>query len=153
MKFDLRGMHADRACGAILFAAALFLLIVAWELPFGHLNAPDSGFLPIVLSILLMLMSAAIFIGASWSAAPSTGFSSRSWAVPTAAVALLLYAVLLDRIGFLICTFAILMLFLKAYGRLTWSRALLIATPLVLVTYFSFKELGVPLPNGVFSLI
>lgn len=152
MKRLFRTVHADRIGGLFLIAVAVFLLKVGLQLPFGRLNAPDSGFLPIVLATLLLLIGIAIFANSFWTPAPEIDFTSRSWAVPIAAASLLLYAALVDRIGFLICTFAILFLFMKVYGRLKWHTSLLISTSLVLVTYFGFKELGVPLPRGIFGL-
>ncbi len=145
-------LHPDRFGGLLLAAVGVFLLREGWQLPFGRLNAPDAGFFPTVLAVLLLLMGLAIF-GRSFSTpAPDVEFSSRSWAVVFGAAALFLYAVLLERIGFLICTTAILLMLMKVYGRLTWLQSILIAVPLVAASYFGFKELGVPLPRGIFGL-
>lgn len=141
--------HPDRISGITLCVAGLFLLRTAARLPFGKLSAPDAGFFPISLAVLLLL-AAVVLVARSLRAAPAAlDFTPRSWGVAIAVLALFLYGVLVNRIGFLICTIAILFLLMNTHGRLGWKLSLLLAVPSVVVTYLGFIELGVPLPSGL----
>jgi hypothetical protein len=79
-------------------------------------------------------------------------FTARSWAVPLAAVVLLAYALLLNKVGFVLGTIAVLFLLMTAYGRLRWIVALGVSVSAVAICYFGFTELGVPLPQGILSI-
>jgi len=79
-------------------------------------------------------------------------FTKRSWGVALAIALLFLYGVLLERVGFVISTVAILFLLMKVYGELGWKLSLLIAVPSVVVTYLGFLQLGVPLPAGPLAM-
>jgi putative tricarboxylic transport membrane protein len=141
--------HGDRTSGFVALGIGAFLLFETRGLPFGTLNAPDSGFFPTILSVLLMLFGGALVAWSLRTEAPELDFNWRSWATPVAAVILLLYAAFLEQVGFLICTTAVLLLLTKVYGRLSWAVSLMVTLSMVIVAYLGFKQLGVPLPTGL----
>jgi putative tricarboxylic transport membrane protein len=144
--------HSDRANGFAVLGLGVFLLFESSGLPFGTLNAPDSGFFPTILSVLLMLFGGALVVLSFWTEAAELDFTWRSWAMPTAGIVLLLYAALLERIGFLICTTVVLLLLTKVYGQLSWWVSFTVTLSMVIAAYLGFRELGVPLPAGVLGL-
>jgi hypothetical protein len=143
--------HSDRISGLVLCVAGAFFLRASAHLPFGTLSAPDAGFFPRTLATALLLAGVIIFARAIGAAPEMLDFTKRSWGVVVAIAALLLYGVLLERLGFLICTVGILFVLMKVYGGLSWKLSLLIAVPSVVATYLGFLELGVPLPAGVLA--
>lgn len=143
--------HPDRIAGATLALIGLFLLYNARSLPFGRLNAPDAGFFPIILTVLLTAFGLVLLIQSLRTDGYSLEITPRSWLVPVCTVAIVLYALLINRVGFILCTLAILLLLAKAYGGLSWRRSLLYCVPAVLAVYVGFSELGVPLPRGIFG--
>ena len=144
--------HSDRVSAVVLASIGAFLIYSASPLPIGRLNAPDAGFFPIILATILIILSTILFVRSFQIASPPLEVTRQSWAVVFGAAGLLLYAALLERVGFLICTAAALILLMKAYGGLTWRICFLVATPVVLAVYFGFLKLGVPLPRGIFGL-
>lgn len=143
--------HPDRISGGVLCGAGSFFLYASWHLPFGTLNAPDSGFFPRSLATALLLAGAVILARAFNAPPVLLDFSKRTLGVAMAIAMLFLYGALLERLGFLICTAAILFVLMKFYGGLGWKLSALIAMTSVVATYLGFLELGVALPAGVFA--
>ncbi|MGD9921014.1 MAG: tripartite tricarboxylate transporter TctB family protein [Pseudorhodoplanes sp.] len=144
------GLHPDRIAGAVITAVGAFLLYTASPLPFGRLNSPEAGFFPIVLATMLTALGAVLFVSSFRTESFSLELTPRSWLVPLSAALLVAYALLVNRIGFIICTTAVLLTLTKANG-LTWRTSLLLCVPAVLAAYIGFSELGVPLPRGIFG--
>ena len=142
----------DRICGIAVTAVAVFLYKSAAGLPFGSLSAPDAGFFPKSLSVILALLGIGLLLKPQPTEQVHSTFSLRSSTVPIAAAALLAYAAFLDKIGFIIGTAALLFLLMTAYGRLRWVVALAVSVFAVTICYFGFTELGVPLPQGMLSM-
>jgi putative tricarboxylic transport membrane protein len=142
------GAHPDRIGGLVLCAIGAICLWAASPLPFGKLSAPDAGFFPLSLSAMLLVCGVVLFASSFRSVPEALDFSRRTWLVILAAVALILYAVLLERVGFVLCTIAVLFLLMRAYGQLSWTMSALLAVTSVVLVYFLFIQLGVPLPRG-----
>jgi len=145
--------HPDRCSGVVLALLGVFLIYMASPLPIGTLKAPDSGFFPIILATLLILFGLGLLALSFVNEGFLLELTSRSWGVAICAACLIAYGLLIDRVGFLICTSAILIVLMRFYGGLKWRSCLMVTLPLVLVAYIGFKELGVPLPHGVLSFI
>ena len=75
-------------------------------------------------------------------------FSLRSWQVAVAAIAFVFYALVLNKVGFVLATTAVMLLVTRSLGGMSWKQALLIAVPSVVLSYCGFVQLGVPLPRG-----
>ncbi len=143
-------MNADRVSGLVLF---VFALVVAWQagkLPFGTINAPDSGFLPLSFAVALALLSALLVLR-SWL--PKTAaVTMPSWQgagrVAVAVATLAAYAAVVDRFGYLLATALAMLLLLRGVERLKWGVSLVVTFTSVFASYLLFRELGVPLPQG-----
>jgi hypothetical protein len=140
--------HPDRLSGTILMGLSLIALAEARHLPFGSLLAPDAGFFPQTLSALLLIVSAIIVVGSFITKSEPAHFSARSWHVAIAIAAFITYGLVLPRVGFVIATVIIMLLMVRGLGGMKWTQALMIALPSVLLSYFAFTQLGVPLPRG-----
>ena len=140
--------HPDCLSGVVVVAFSIVALFDAWKLPFGSLRAPDAGFFPLSLSFLLLLFGGGIVAGSFIKNAEPAPFSGRSWQVAIAATAFVLYALVLNKVGFVLATTAIMLLVMRGLGGMSWKQALLIAVPSVALSYCGFVQLGVPLPRG-----
>ena len=147
-------MDADRLSGLGLFILGLYVVYEAWKLPFGTLHAPDSGFFPLALGCALILVSALIWV-------PTFAKGRRTEPVESiegmprvlvAVLALVLYTVILEAIGYLASTFFVMIVLLKGLERVRWRTTLAVALPLVVGSYVMFRWIGVPLPQGIFRL-
>ena len=143
--------HPDRISGIVLCIAGGVFLRESSHLPFGTLSAPDAGFFPRSLAAALLLAGIVIFMRAFNTAPETLDLTKRSWGVAMTIAMLLLYGVLLERLGFLVCTIGILFVLMKVCGGLGWKLSLLIAVASVVATYLGFLELGVPLPAGLLA--
>jgi hypothetical protein len=141
--------RSDLISGVVLTLLGCFAVVEASQLPFGRVSAPDAGFFPIALSVMLTAIGAAITARSLLVEPLPMEFSARSWLVPLTAGLFLLYALCLQVIGYVVCTLVILMVLTRGLGGVSWTRSLLLAVPSVLLSYFGFLELGVPLPRGI----
>jgi putative tricarboxylic transport membrane protein len=138
----------DRLSGSVLVITAGFAIFEASRLPFGTLRSPDAGFFPLCLSVLLLVAGAAIVLR-SYTAAPEPlQFTPRTWYVLVAAITFVLYAFTVQTVGFIVSTIAALLLLMRGLGGMSWTRAVIISVPAVVLSYLGFLQLGVPLPRG-----
>jgi hypothetical protein len=121
----------------------------AVHLPFGSVQAPDAGFFPLALSVLLLLFAVAVVANSFVRTTPKPEFSPRSWYVLTVGCVFVIYALSINKVGFVVATTIVLLLLMRSVGQVSWAKALPIAIPGVVLTYLLFIELGVPLPRGV----
>jgi putative tricarboxylic transport membrane protein len=140
--------HPDRLSGAVLSLLAVVALIEAAPLPYGTVRAPDAGFFPKTLAALLLFFGLGVFFNSFLSKAQSVQFTSRSWQVAIAAAAFIAYAAVLQKVGFVVATIALMLLVMRGLGGMSWKQSLLITVPGVILFYIAFVQLGVPLPRG-----
>jgi hypothetical protein len=146
-------LHTDHVAGAAAIAAALAVLAMSGDLPFGTLAFPGAGMMPKLLCGLMILFGALLilrggtaepFAAVAWSDLPH---AVRVFAVTAAAVAL--YTTL----GFIVTMS--LMLFVLIAGEVLWSGRNLIAAAaysagVSLLTYGLFTiVLKQPLEQGI----
>ena len=96
--------NPDRISGGLLMIIACIAIFEASKLPFGSVRAPDAGFFPLSLSILLLIFAVGIVLNSFMSNPQRTEFSARSWYVVIAALAFVIYAVSLEKAGFVVAT-------------------------------------------------
>ena len=143
----------EGGAAVVLLAFGLFALSQALRLRFGSVAAPGPGFFPVCLAVAVCLASAGLLVRA-WRMAPSDTTAAaravRSSTVVGTLGALLVYALVLEQLGFLLATFALLLFFFKALQRQRWTVAVGGSVVTSLVTYLVFRVwLGVNLPGGL----
>jgi putative tricarboxylic transport membrane protein len=138
----------DRLSGSVLVLAAGFAIFEASRLPFGTLRAPDAGFFPFCLSVLLLVAGTAIVLRSYTAASEPLQFTSQTWYVLVAAITFVVYAFTVQTVGFIVSTIAALLLLMRGLGGMSWTRAVIIGVPAVVLSYLGFLQLGVPLPRG-----
>lgn len=147
----------DLGAAAVLLAFALFALSQARGLRFGSIVSPGPGFFPLCLAVALTLVSVGLVARAvrepRAAGGPAAGRRpGGGLKVVGTLAALVVYALVLERLGFLLATFALLVFFFKALQRQRWLVALGGSVATSLLTYLVFKLwLGVNLPAGVWS--
>ncbi len=149
----------DLASGLFLLAVGIFLALQALPLSLWTRAGPEAGFFPLIIGVIIMGFSL-ILIGGSLGAArarrdekineaqieSSAGFSK----VLSYAILMLAYGLLVESLGFLLASAALLFLILKWLEKQNWRSTLLVGFSSILGGYFLFKFLlGVPLPEGL----
>jgi len=146
----------------ILAAAALtglagYVLFESNKLRVGNFRVPQTGFFPRVLGVLLVLLTLGEFVRALRQSATATApgkIDSDGWTRIGATLAIMLgFALVLERIGFLLATFFLMVLLLRAIEAPRWSKVFIVALATSLLSYGLFAWLlGVPLPAGILGL-
>jgi hypothetical protein len=144
-------LRADHVAGGIAIAAALAVLAVSGDLPFGTLAFPGAGMMPMLICALMIVFGVMLVVRAdqsppfaeiSWSDLPH---AVRVLAVTAAAVAL--YTTL----GFIITMTLMLFVLVALEGR-NLIAAAAFSLGITLSTYVLFTvALKTPLEQGLFG--
>jgi putative tricarboxylic transport membrane protein len=142
----------------LLIGLAGFILLQSRYLPFGTLQTPQTAFFPTTLATLLLGFSL-ILLMQSFLAAPQTRrgpepIAAEGWVrIGATLTAMVAFALALERLGFLLTTFLLMVLLLRAVESQRWPKVVGIAVAAALVSYALFGWLlGIPLPAGVLGI-
>ena len=143
--------RANLAVALILIGLAGFILFEARKLTFGSLRVPQTAFFPVVLAILLLVFSL-ILVGQTLRGA-ETGrgperIEAEGWLRIGATLATMIgFSLALERLGFLLSTFLLMVLLLRAIEPQSWPKLIAVALVTSLAAYAIFGWLlGIPLP-------
>lgn len=148
----VRGLRSDQASGVVLLLLALF---IGWEnrgYPLGSLQEPGPGYVPLMLAIFLGVTGLLIALRGT-RAQP---LAAIPWPEAPRAVVILLAggvaALALERLGYRITIFALLVFFLGVLERKRWYSVLILSAAFSLVSYWLFVDvLKVQLPHAPWS--
>ena len=129
----------------------LIALIAMIQLPFGTVHEPGTSFFPVLLSILLMFLGFLLMIRAlRRKLAKPVQILGEKWKKLIPALAgLIIYAFLMKSLGYVVCTFVLLMLIAKL-EKCTWRATLLVSLLCTFISYIVFRwYLQSPLPQGI----
>jgi len=129
----------------------------AYQLGIGKLRSPGPGLMPFIVGGFLFLLSCFLLMVTLFrkafreeSVEEQRGVNFRKLAIVVAS--LVLYGLLLERLGFLVVTF--LLLFFLFWGMgIRRGSALVASLITVLATYFVFTYLGLRFPPGILRLV
>ena len=120
----------------------------------GRFKHPGPGFLPFGLAIVLIILSLIlIFSKLKKGTAAAPFWPHRSWLRPLLGVAILIFfALVVERVGFLITTFIFLVIWMGVIERVRWLTIISISVGTTAALYLIFALfLDVPLPMGFFK--
>lgn len=148
----------DQIAAATGVAGGALVIALGRRLDFGAWNNPGPGMMPVLLGVFLAGLSAALWIMSRRRAGGAAVPGESPWAgahwrpvVSTLAV-LLAYAVLLDTLGYVIATFLVLIVLLRALEPPRWSTTVLTAAVVTAASYGLFVTLlHVQLPRGAWG--
>jgi len=141
----------------VLAGLAAFLLVQSRHLSFGSMRVPQTGFFPTVLAILLLILAVALlaqgFVGAESSRAPDKILAEGWSRIGLTLAAMIAFALVLESLGFLLSTFFLMILLLRAIESQRWSKVVVVAVLTAVASYAIFGWiLGIPLPGGVLGI-
>jgi len=139
----------ERIGGLFLAGLGLAGLYIASRLNFGNVHQPGSGFYPVLVCVLLAALGVLSLVRADKGPAADGNYASgdkRIWVVVTA---LAVYTWALPKVGFVLCTVALLLLLLRSVGRVSWTGSAISAVVGSVTTYAGLVRLGLPLPAGL----
>ena len=144
-----RGIRNDQASGLVLLLLALF---IGWQnrsYPLVSLQEPGPGYVPLLLAIFLGITGLLIALRGT-RAQP---LRAMAWPEASRAVVILVacaaatYAI--ERLGYRMTVFALLVFFLGVVERKTWYGVLAVAAGFAVISHWLFDTvLRVQLPRG-----
>ena len=145
-------LRADHVAGAAFIAFGILVIAISGSLPFGNLSSPGSGFLPIILSVLMMLFGATLMVRAR----ESRPFATLAWSdARHAAMVVLITAVAIavfEPLGFATSNVLMMLALLLVIERRVVGSAALYSVGVVGITYVLFVYLlKTPLETGPFG--
>ena len=145
-------MKKSATITSILFLGlALGAFFESTKLPFGSVSSPAAGFFPALLAALLAIISLIVFVDALRSGVADGVQAERlTWKKIVLSVgALLVFAFVFERVGYLLATFLFILFLLRAVERRNWGLAVAVAFSASFFSYIVFGLLlGTPLPAG-----
>jgi putative tricarboxylic transport membrane protein len=150
-------MMKDRDMASGLFWLFIGLGLSIWTVTsyeIGHLTQPGTGYLPLALGIILVLLSLILLIGRMKKAGGTEqssppDFHPEGWKrVAYTVLVLVVAAFFLEQVGYLLTFFLLIMLLMKGVERQSWKRVLLTAlltTAGVYVVFVLLLEVQLPL--------
>lgn len=141
---------------ALLAALAGYVLFASGNLRIGNFRVPQTGFFPRVLGVLLVLLTVGELVRALRQAetAATEPIPSEGLRRIGATLAIMLgFALVLEWLGFLLATFALMVLLLRAIEAPRWPKVIVVASIAAGLSYGLFAWLlGVPLPVGILGI-
>lgn len=123
------------------------------DLGLGTLRYPAPGFYPFLISLLLICIALVLIIRAVNYRKKAPEFSKRpsfGWNVPITLGAMLVYAFVMDYLGYLISTSLLMLFFFKVTASLKWWVSLLLTAVTISISYYFFVVLlQSQLPAGI----
>jgi putative tricarboxylic transport membrane protein len=143
--------------GLILAGLAGLVFLEARRLTLGSIRVPQTGFFPAILAVLLLTFSIVLMIqtirGSEGERIPEK-IGTDGWRRIAASLATMLgFALVLESLGFLLSTVAVMVLLLRAIEAQKWSRVIAVAVVTSIACYFLFAWLlSIPLPAGILGI-
>ncbi len=143
--------------GIFWLLLALWVIVESFQFGFGLWKAPGAGFVPFWAGILLAGLSLFQIFRTVWKKIPPAGENPfekvrwEKWGLTLAA--LLGYGLLLESLGFLLCTLIFMAVLLAWIEPQPWSVVLLIALGTTAASYLLFEWwLKSQLPKGLLGI-
>jgi putative tricarboxylic transport membrane protein len=141
--------------GALFWiAAGLLACYGAIRLGLGIVTEPGAGFIFFWSGLILVILSLIVFADSvRGSADTAREIGEMNWPkIALVLLSLLLYAFLLERLGFVLTTFVLMSFLLGWVESTNWFRSLAVASAAALASYAIFELwLKIRLPKGLFG--
>jgi putative tricarboxylic transport membrane protein len=137
---------------------AFYLSVESYRLGLSAGNRPGPGFFPFIAAAGIGLIAALRLIGSIRLAAPDDqlqpGTAGEAKLVLYVIAGMSAYALMLELLGFLICTFLLVAIYLKLIAARRWAVALTFAAAVALTSHLFFDMLlKAELPRGLLDLL
>ena len=135
---------------------SFYFAIESYRLGLSMAHRPGPGFFPFIATVGIGLIAAWRLIANVRNGAPDdsadAGMRGELGLVACVIAGIIAYAVLLDTLGFLACTFMLVAFYLKVIAARRWLVSLCFAAAVALTSHFIFDVLlKAELPRGLLS--
>ena len=145
------------AVSIVLAGLAGFVLLESRHLSFGSMRVPQTGFFPLVLATLLLILSiilcGQVLFGGQSGRSPDNILPEGWFRIAFTLTAMIGFALVLERLGFLLSTLFLMILLLRAIESQRWFKVFFVAVLTAIASYAIFGWLlGIPLPGGILGI-
>jgi putative tricarboxylic transport membrane protein len=145
-------LRSDRYVGVSLLFLSAYVCYEGLRLKLGTVHNPGAGFVPFWIGGLLGCMALILILRASFGKGRDREGHKTSLSIGLVVLSLFGFNLILESLGFILCTFLFIIFLLKIVERKSWLFSLGMACPTAVVTYFIFEVLlEAQLPRGIFS--
>jgi putative tricarboxylic transport membrane protein len=151
--------NADRVSGFFWLTFSVFVSYESYKLGLGTLHQPGPGFLFFWTGIVTAILSVTVVVISLKKRPPEEAqrpaFGKKNVTkIVLVLISLLLYALLMERLGFLIVTLLFFIFLLGAIEKKRWSLAVLVSLIVTALSYLVFeKALQSQLPKGLLDFL
>jgi putative tricarboxylic transport membrane protein len=148
--------NAELVGGMAWLLAGVFTVWAGLDLRVGTLDAPGSGFLLFWVGLLMCGFSLSIMAGGvrRGGATIASLWAGTRWTKVAIVIAsLAVYAVLFERLGYLLATLPLMLVLLRAVDPVRWTVAVPVAAVATIGSWWVLKRLLlIQLPSGMFEI-
>ncbi len=147
----------DLLSSTIFFCFGLSVVLYSPRFDLGTLSSPGAGFMPFLSGLIICGFASVIFFLAFFD---KSGGIEKIWSdVHFGKLVFLIltvigYALLMEPLGFIICSFFLILLLMRYIGLQTWIKSILGAVLSSILSYLLFDMwLEVQLPKGILGFL
>ena len=141
------GPLANIAAAAVVVVIGVAGIFLSLTMGLGTPEAPEPGMWPFIISVVLVVLAAALAVFGR-NTLDAEKFSSSSWAVLAGVGTLIGFVLLVGTIGFEIPSLLLTFVWLRFLGKETWRMSTVLSFAIVAAFYLIFVvALGVPVPH------
>jgi putative tricarboxylic transport membrane protein len=146
-----RQTHLDRSSALVFLILALSVGVEAYRLDPGKLGSPGPGLTPLLYASVLGVLSLILIVRSFRQQLDVHIVLNWRMVLPILSI-LLIYSLLIERLGYLVCTFLVMVVLFRI-GRTGWFGSIIFGIGAIFVIHILFvRWLAVPLPRGfIFS--
>ena len=145
----------DLLSSTILFSFGLFITLYAPHFDLGSLSMPGPGFMPFLAGLVTCIFSFVTFLQALLNRSAE---AEKLWGkvrfqkIILAILILIAYALMIKTLGFLICTFFMILSLVRFVAYQTWVKSIVAGGLTSILGYLLFETwLQAQLPKGLFG--
>jgi hypothetical protein len=138
---------------------SIYFTIESYSLGIGEWSRPGPGYFPFGAGLLFGVFSLSVFVKTLRRVPPDEIFIQSSERFHWQNMVLILfgmlaYSLLLKRIGFVLCTFLLVILFIRVIAKERWSKSIMTALIVAVTFHLLFNILlNAQLPSGILKFL
>ena len=149
--------NRDFSSSIFWMLCSVLIILGSLRLPVGEAHNPGSGFLPLLIGVLMAILSTALLLRSvrkkKVEEAPPALNSENRFKLIATFLALLIYVPAFPFLGFIFATIPLMVFLFKTIGEMGWKISLVGGTLLSLGMYMVFKVwLQVQFPIGLWGI-
>ncbi len=152
-------MKKDIFSGLFCLLFGIYFTIKSYSFGLGEWASPGPGYFPFGAGLLFAILSLSVFVKAlrrvPLNEIPIQLSERFHWQnMVLIMFGMLAYILLLKRIGFVLCTFLLVVLFIRVIAKERWFKSIMTALAIALAFHLFFNILlNAQLPSGVFRFL